>query len=108
MYYKNASAVCLVYDSTSKESFEALSFWVKELEERGQKNVLINVVASKIDDDVHEEVQLKTAATYAKSIGAKFHQTSAKDGTGIQDLFQLTAETLYTRLLAGEGDDLNG
>ena len=70
MYYKNASAVCLVYDSTAKESFEALSYWVKELEERSQKNVLINVVASKIDDDVREEVQLKTAAEYAKKIGA--------------------------------------
>ena len=73
MYYKNASAVCLVYDSTCSASFDALSYWVKELEERSQKNVLINVVASKIDDDVREEVQLKTAAEYAKKIGAAFH-----------------------------------
>ena len=61
MYYKNAHAVCLVYDSTSSESFEAMAFWVKELTERSQENVMINVVASKIDDDVREEVPLKTA-----------------------------------------------
>ena len=58
MYYKNAHAVCLVYDSTSSESFEAMSFWVKELQEH-QESVLINVVASKIDDDLREEVPLK-------------------------------------------------
>ena len=58
MYYKNASAVCLVYDSTDSTSFDALQYWVKELEERGQSNVLINVVASKIDLDEKEEVQL--------------------------------------------------
>ena len=66
MYYKNASAVCLVYDSTDSASFETLSFWHKELEERGQSNVLINVVASKIDLDEKEEVQLSTADAYAK------------------------------------------
>ena len=70
MYYKNANAVCLVYDSTSSDSFEALNFWVKELEERGSENVMINVVASKIDDDVREEVTLKEAGDYAKKIGA--------------------------------------
>ena len=33
IYYKGAHAVCLVYDSTSAESFEGLDFWVKELDE---------------------------------------------------------------------------
>ena len=102
MYYKNASAVCLIYDSTSKESFEQLAYWVKELENRSDKNVHINVVASKIDDDEREEVPLKKAAEYSTSIGAHFHQTSAKDGTGIDKLFTDTAHTLYTKMLAGE------
>ena len=96
----------MVYDSTSSESFDSLGYWVKELENRSEKNVLINVVASKIDDDVREEVHLKTAAEYAKKIGAQFHQTSAKDGTGIEKLFTDTANTLSTRLLAGETPDL--
>lgn len=32
IYYKGASAVCLVYDSTSRESFDNLSYWVEELQ----------------------------------------------------------------------------
>ena len=33
IYYKGASAVCLVYDSTSSESFEGLQYWVDELQQ---------------------------------------------------------------------------
>jgi GTPase SAR1 family protein len=28
IYYKNAKAICLCYDSTDAKSFEALQFWV--------------------------------------------------------------------------------
>ena len=31
IYYKNAAAVCLVYDSTSSDSFEKLTYWYEEL-----------------------------------------------------------------------------
>ena len=33
IYYKSAAAVCLVYDSTSAESFDGLKFWVEELKQ---------------------------------------------------------------------------
>ena len=31
IYYKGANAVCLVYDSTTAESFDGLQYWVDEL-----------------------------------------------------------------------------
>ncbi len=33
MYYKNAAAVLLVYDSTNRESFKALDTWVDAINE---------------------------------------------------------------------------
>ena len=48
---------------------------------------MICVVASKIDYSEAEEVPIKQANTYAKSIRAQLYQTSAKDGTGIAELF---------------------
>ena len=65
---------------------------------------MINVVASKIDADEREEVPLSTAGAYAKKIDAGFHQTSAKDGTGIEILFTSIAEKLYIKRLAGENE----
>ena len=34
IYYKGANVICLVYDSTSQKSFEALNFWVEEIKQR--------------------------------------------------------------------------
>ena len=31
IYYKDASAVCLCYDSTSEESYDNLSYWADEI-----------------------------------------------------------------------------
>ncbi len=33
IYYKNAAAVVIVYDSTSAESFDGMQFWVDELKQ---------------------------------------------------------------------------
>ena len=52
-------------------------------------------MASKTDYPEKEEVPIKQAGTYAKSIKATLHQTSAKDGTGIGDLFNEIAEKLH-------------
>jgi GTPase SAR1 family protein len=35
MYYKNAGAVALIYDSTSEESFISIGRWVSEIENNG-------------------------------------------------------------------------
>ncbi len=50
IYYKDASAVCLCYDSTSDESFEALQYWADELRGKSDnENIIIAVVATKTD-----------------------------------------------------------
>ena len=80
IYYKNANAVCLVYDSTNMKSFEELAFWVDELKEQASEKIIIALVASKIDDIEHEAVSIKKATEYAKQIKATFYQTSSKTG----------------------------
>ena len=45
------------------------------------------MVASKTDYQEAEEVSIKQANTYAKGIKAQLYQTSAKDGTGINECF---------------------
>ena len=93
--------MCLVYDSTSQESFEGLQYWVDELQQQANAHQLVLcVVASKIDDTEHEDVTIKTATEYAKKINAQMYQTSSKDGTGIQNLFTSISERLHLQSLA--------
>ena len=41
MYYRGASAAIVVYDITKKDSFDGAKSWVKELQRRGDANVVI-------------------------------------------------------------------
>lgn len=49
MYYKNAAAVALVFDSTNEESFLSIERWVHEIENNGANNLLLALVANKCD-----------------------------------------------------------
>ena len=49
MYYKNAIGACVVFDVTSRDSFEKCQQWVKELNEKAGADILIVIVGNKID-----------------------------------------------------------
>ena len=102
IYYKDASAVCLCYDSTSEESYDSLSYWADELRGKSDNdNIIMAIVATKTDWVDRAEVPLKTAKAYAQSLNATYMQTSALDGTGISQLYTQLAEKLYLQDLAG-------
>ena len=74
IYYKGASAVCLVYDSTNIDTFESLSYWVEELSEKVESEGLVMaVVASKVDFIEAEQVRVKQGKEYAANINALYH-----------------------------------
>ena len=46
MYYRGAAAAIIVYDITNPDSFEGAKSWVKELQRRGDQNVVIALVST--------------------------------------------------------------
>lgn len=60
------------------------------------------IIAAKTDLSEKEAIQIKEASEFANSCGATLHQTSAKEGTGVYELFQAVADKLYTISLAGD------
>ena len=66
MYYKNASAVCMVYDISSGESFDSLQKWKKDADENRPDTSIMVVVGNKCDLAAKEEVKMKDAIEYAK------------------------------------------
>ena len=88
-FYKDADMVILVYDITRKESFDNLKhFWYKELQEYGNKDIVIGIAGNKSDLYDNEEVSEKEAREFAKSIDAIFGLISAKNDSGIDKLFE--------------------
>ena len=90
MFYKDASAAILVYDITRQESFlEIKNFWYKEVKENSSENLVVAFVGNKKDLYEYEEVDKQEIEKYAKEQGAIFKETSAKEGTGVDELFRL-------------------
>ena len=88
-YYKGAYIFCLVYDITNQESFESLkTIWYPDLLKYGEKYIILAVVGSK--GELYESdylVDENKAKFFADEIGATFHIVSAKNGDGIEKLF---------------------
>ena len=91
-FYKDAAAAILVYDITQKDSFENMkNYWYEQLQEFGSKNIILGVAGNKCDMYDKEEVNENQAKQFAEKTGAFFGITSAKNNTGINDLFMNAA-----------------
>ena len=77
-YYKGATGVVIVYDSTDRKSFDRISAWIKEIDNHANKDICKVLVASKTDCD-KKEVSVSDGQFLAKKYGCEFYETSAKD-----------------------------
>ena len=106
MYYRNAKAAFLVYDITSKKSFEAVSYWANELSKNSvrEDEVAVIVVGNKVDREDDREVATEVAQEQADQLNAKFFEVSALSGVNIERLFQTaTAEVLKRKEKSHKG-----
>lgn len=84
VFYSGTMAAALVYDVTDRESLLSLEEWYRELlAETGTNNFI--VVGNKIDLD--RAVPNGAGMNFAEKIGAKYGETSAKDGQGVEAMF---------------------
>ena len=88
LFYKGASVGILVYDITSRKSFESIKeYWYNELKENTEEGIIFNLVGNKEDLFEKEAVKEDEAKEFAKSINAHFYLTSAKNNILITELF---------------------
>eukprot|EP00555_Chaetoceros_dichaeta_P011492 CAMPEP_0198263204 /NCGR_PEP_ID=MMETSP1447-20131203/11600_1 /TAXON_ID=420782 /ORGANISM="Chaetoceros dichaeta, Strain CCMP1751" /LENGTH=198 /DNA_ID=CAMNT_0043951719 /DNA_START=150 /DNA_END=746 /DNA_ORIENTATION=+ len=94
MYYRGAAAAIVVYDITDRDSFAGAKSWVKELQRRGDPNVVIALAGNKADLESRHKVEFEEANAYAKANGIMHLETSAKNGTNVKALFVEIANKL--------------
>ena len=90
LFYRNAKVICLVYDITCKTSFEKLkSYWYEnEVKKNVEGNPIFAVIGNKFDLYESRKVKEEKVLEFAKSINAIFQYTSAKNSSGIEELFE--------------------
>ena len=88
MFFKESSVAIIVYDITSKSSFEEIkNYWMSLVKENAPKEIILYIVGNKIDLSEREAVNEDEVRDYAQKENVLFWSTSAKNATGINDLF---------------------
>ena len=88
LFYKDAIVAILVYDITSRKSYdEVTNFWYYEIKEKGAKNVIIVLCGNKSDLFEQETVTGEEARKWALVRQIPFFETSAKNSTGIGEMY---------------------
>jgi small GTP-binding protein len=98
IFYKDADVVILVYDITNLQSFNSMKDnWYKNVVDNGKKDVLFGVAANKSDLYEERQVDDDEGEKFAKSIGGIFMPTSAKNYTGITELFDAIGQKILNK-----------
>lgn len=106
MYYRGANAAFLVFDLTKYDTFTDVQSWVNELTTCVGDGLMLVVVGNKKDLEDDRAVNTNTAEEYADSIGAAFVETSARDNSGVEEMFNIVAIEMVRRAESDENSSL--
>ena len=76
-WIKAANGFLLLFAINDKESFDALKDKVDRIKKNNKENLPIVVVGNKCDLEDKRQIDKQQGMDYAKSIGAKYYETSA-------------------------------
>lgn len=105
-YYKSSCGALVVFDVTSRQSFENIPKWITELQNMSEAGLCIIIVGNKTDLKEQRVVTKEEAEKYAKANGFQYIETSALIDDGIKEGFISLTNEMYT--LGYENNDYEG
>ncbi|KAJ3853519.1 ras family-domain-containing protein [Lentinula lateritia] len=90
-YYRGAQGIILVYDVSSRESFDALPRWYSELETYVSDSVVKILVGNK---EFSRQVPTAEASAFAERMNSLFIEASAKMSVNVKETFQEVVEKI--------------
>ena len=113
-YYKLAKGVIVVYDITSRDSFNNSRDWLQKIKKNIKDNIKILLVGNKNDLDSRRCVLYEEGQELADEFSAKFFETSAKNNYNVNEIFNLLIMDIIEELEKDEktsiklkNDDIN-
>ena len=95
-FYRNSSLAVMVYSITSKDSFDNIDVWLKELRLHSNPDAKVFLIGNKIDLENDRKVEYEQGEAYARENKLdKFMESSAKTGINAQEIFVEAAKILY-------------
>ncbi len=98
VYYKGAKGALVVYDTTSKNSFNNIDKWMTEIRDKTSNDIRLMIIGNKIDLKEFREVTNEEAVTKAKELGIPLMETSALDSTNVKEAFHDLVREIYNQI----------
>ena len=83
----------MVFDLTQKDTFEQMKQWLNDVNEICD-DVKIIILGNKSDLKDERKVEEEIANNFAEKLNYKYFETSAKEGTNIENAFKAMADLL--------------
>ena len=101
-YYKSSTCAFIVYDISDKKTFDNIITWLNECRDMCYKDILICLIGNKCDLEGKRAVSYEEGKNFAEENNLLFFETSAKDGTNIQECFIESATILVDKIENGQ------
>ena len=98
VYYNGAKGALIVYDITSRNSFNNLDKWMTEIKDKTSNDIKLMIIGNKIDLKQFREVTIEEAVAKAKELGIPLMETSALDSTNVKKAFNALLIEIYNQM----------
>jgi small GTP-binding protein len=98
-YYKDADCCLLVYDITSKKSFEKIKYYIKQLKENSKYIKKVILLGNKTDLEEEREISKEEGVQLAQDNGFTFMESSCVDNYNVSDAFTALIEMTNNELI---------
>ena len=77
----------VVYDISSRDTFNNVSTWIEDCKNQSPKTIFMALVGNKSDLNDKRQVSFDEGRDLAERNNMMFFETSAKDGTNVEEIF---------------------
>ena len=103
-YYKNSVCALVVYDISSRDSFNNVTTWIEDCKNQSPKTIFMALVGNKCDLSDKRQVSIEEGRDLAEKNQMLFFETSAKDGINVEEIFLNTAKEIANKIDNGYYD----
>ena len=103
-YYKNSVCALVVYDISSRDSFNNVTSWIEDCKNQSPKTIFMVLVGNKCDLEDKRQVSYEEGKEYADKNELLFFESSAKDGINVNEIFENSAKEIAKKIEQGYYD----
>ena len=103
-YYKNSVCALVVYDISSRDSFNNVTSWIEDCKNQSPKTIFMVLVGNKCDLEDKRQVSYEEGKDLADKNELLFFESSAKDGINVDEIFENSAKEIAKKIEQGYYD----